>query len=755
MIASADRFTPLLARLRTGAWLSAALWALGAGLAVAGVLRLAGLPYASLAGAGAALAAGATLRLAGKAWRVDPPRLAAHLDRRFPELEESAALLLVEADDLPALARLQRARVAPRWATVTGAPGRWLPSLRPGLPLALGTLGLALFLSAPWWRAAFVDGPGRPVEDAARGAATADAPVPALLDITVRPPAYTGLAPYTVEDFDVTVPEGSEVSWALDWRGEGSLRLVLSDGAGVRFLPLEAGPEGAVQGATEVRRTSLYRLERFVGGAALPLPGVHTLSVTLDRPPRLRILEPAATEVEVPPAGPTTIAYRVEVEDDHGLGPVEVRASVAKGSGEGVKFRDEVFAFDHSDPLPSGRSFERTWRLPELGMEPGDEVYFFTVARDNRTPTPNESRSDTVVVRWLDEAPPAAVVEGLAIDVMPEAFMSQRQIIIETERLIADREALSDEALTTRARELGQAQADLKERYGQYLGDEFGEGGNPFALEAAEDEAGAAETHDDHDHEGHDHAGHGHDGDGADPIGESAPGPDTSGGAADLVARFAHEHGAADIGPITRRNPVGLMKRSLANMWEAELHLRLGDPETALPFEYEALKYLNLARQAERIYTRRLGFEPPPVTEERRLTGELDDIRSRERRQAARPDPDPHTLVRALYALLGAATPAQALDPDERELLRRAGRHFTALSQERPALIRHAATLERLAVLGRFETPDCADCLDTLRAATWTLLPPAEPGPDRGRRAPVDALGEAWLERLSAGEDGA
>lgn len=188
MNAPADRFAPLLARLRARAWLGAALWALGAGLAVAGVLRLAGLPHAGLAGAGAALAVGTTLRLVGRAWRVDPPRLAAHLDRRFPELEESAALLLVEADGLPTLARLQRARVAPRWAKVTEAPGRWLPSLRPGMPLALGALGLALFLAAPWWRGAFVDGPGRPAADATRAAATADAPGPALLGITVRPP---------------------------------------------------------------------------------------------------------------------------------------------------------------------------------------------------------------------------------------------------------------------------------------------------------------------------------------------------------------------------------------------------------------------------------------------------------------------------------------------------------------------------------------------------------------------------------------
>lgn len=61
-------------------------------------------------------------------------------------------------------------------------------------------------------------------------------------------------------------------------------------------------------------------------------------------------------------------------------------------------------------------------------------------------------------------------------------------------------------------------------------------------------------------------------------------------------------------------------------MWQAELHLMLSEPERALPFEQQALKLLNLARKAERIYVKRLGFEPPPVTEQRRYQGEQRDI---------------------------------------------------------------------------------------------------------------------------------
>ena len=77
-----------------------------------------------------------------------------------------------------------------------------------------------------------------------------------------------------------------------------------------------------------------------------------------------------------------------------------------------------------------------------------------------------------------------------------------------------------------------------------------------------------------------------------------------------------------------QQSPIALMKRSIGNMWQAERHLMLSEPLLALPYEKMALKFLKQAQRAERIYVKRLGFEPPPVSEQRRYTGELDDIES-------------------------------------------------------------------------------------------------------------------------------
>jgi hypothetical protein len=453
----------------------------------------------------------------------------------------------------------------------------------------------------------------------------------------------------------------------------------------------------------------------------------------------------------------------VRITDDFGLGEVQILASMGSGGGEGVKFRDQTLAFSEREARDENNGgqrtrrseiFRRDWNLVDLGMEPGDEVYFFVTALDNRQPEPNRARSRTVRVRWLDEETAVMEIAGLAIDVMPDYFKSQRQIIIETEQLIADREGLGTETFDATSRALAQAQGDLKLRYGQYLGDEA-EGGSAFEPPP---EAIGDESEEDHDgHEEEDEAGHAEERDAQAHLGHdhgaeaaAAADIDLSGGAQDLIARFLHDHGAAEIGPITSRNPVGLMKRSLSNMWQAEMHLHLSEPEKALPFEYEALKYFNLARQADRVYTRRLGFEPPPVSEERRLSGELDDILEYSRRETARPDPSDTRLFREAWQVLSTGL-GRAIGPDQRASLENLRLRLADLSQQRPALIRHAATVERLLLAGEFKLPDCEGCLDGLIETTWSLLPSAESEPSQGSRALDldDALGREFMDQVS------
>ena len=513
------------------------------------------------------------------------------------------------------------------------------------------------------------------------------------------------------DQLNLELPQGSQVDWSLSFAtNDGEFALQMSSDV---HIALTSGKYNRLHGGTVIDKTDLYRIIRTHAGEEETVGDIYSLTVKLDRAPDIRVIEPAVSSLEIPRNGPASFNSQVLVKDDYGVSDVEILASVAKGSGEGVKFRDEKIEFDQSIETDKGLVYQKLWDLKALGMEPGDEVYFTVTATDNRLPEANTGRSETLIVRWLDDNSTGLAAEGLAIDFIPEFFKSQRQIIIDTEQLIEDKPHLPIQAFKDSSYETGQAQADLKQKYGQYLGDEFGEGSGghinelPGTADQGEDEPG----HDD------DHGGE---------INNSNAGESLN-NMADIVRLFGHDHGDPEIGPITKRNPVALMKRAVNEMWQAEKHLLQAEPELALPFEYEAYKYLKLARQADRIYVKRLGFEPPPVSEERRLSGELDEIRSY-RLSAPEPVIDPgsdqwnQNLLKTIYHMLTSYSSEYALSENERESLSRLSLEFTNWSQQRAVLIRHAATLEKLSLAGQLKLDNCESCMQDLEQAIWSLI---------------------------------
>jgi hypothetical protein len=61
-------------------------------------------------------------------------------------------------------------------------------------------------------------------------------------------------------------------------------------------------------------------------------------------------------------------------------------------------------------------------------------------------------------------------------------------------------------------------------------------------------------------------------------------------------------------------------------MWDAELHLRMYEPEKSLPYQYKALALIQEIKNNARIYVHRIGFDPPPIKEEVRLTGKIEEV---------------------------------------------------------------------------------------------------------------------------------
>jgi len=651
----------------------------------------------------------AQLRLSAKWRNLSTDNFLQHLNRRFSDFEESAQLLAKQPSSLGPLQLLQRERAVAVYQKNLAQVERWQRPLHyRGAVAIVICCGLLFTLTDQLTSLAGRILPETLVTPAGIPGSSAS---PDLRNIAIRiqPPAYTGLATIETDQLDLELPQGSQVDWSLSFAAnDGEFGLKISPDLRIALIP---GSDNRLQGSAVIDKTGLYRIVRNPPGTDETVGDIHSLTVILDRAPDIRVLEPRVSSLEIPQQGPANFDSEVLVKDDYGVHEVEILASVAKGSGEGVKFRDEKIEFDQVVETGKGLLYKKHWDLESLGMEPGDEVYFTVTATDNRQPEANTGRSETLIVRWLDDDPVGLAAEGLAIDFIPEFFKSQRQIIIDTERLIEDKPHLAEQAFKDSAYETGQAQADLKQKYGQYLGDEFGEGQFDGQHETSDDSG------DSHEHGEDDHGGE---------INNSNSGQNLN-NMADIVRLFGHDHGDPEIGPITKRNPVALMKRAVNEMWQAEKHLMQAQPELALPFEYEAYKYLKLARQADRIYVKRLGFEPPPVSEERRLTGELDEIRSY-RLSTPQPVTDPgseqwnQSLLKSTYQLLTSHSAQYAFDESDRQLLSRLSIEFTNWSQQRAALIRHAATLEKLSLAGQLNLDNCESCLQDLEHAIWNLV---------------------------------
>src|SRR5690606_29251277 len=225
----------------------------------------------------------------------------------------------------------------------------------------------------------------------------------------------------------------------------------------------------------------------------------------------------------------------------------------------------------------------------KLGMEPGDELYFYVEAFDNRMPERNSARTETYFIEIIDTAELILSVEGgLGVDLMPEYFRSQRQIIIDSEKLLTERNKISVSEFNRRSNELGYDQKVLRLRYGQFLGEEF------------ENAIGSSDVPDhDHPDQGTDHEQsddedpvaqfrHDHDTDNEHNL---VPDPqhrhdDEEDESEDPWQAYKHMHDDPEEATFFTQSIRTKLKAALTEMCGAELHLRLVDPANSLPYQY-------------------------------------------------------------------------------------------------------------------------------------------------------------------------
>jgi hypothetical protein len=411
--------------------------------------------------------------------------------------------------------------------------------------------------------------------------------------------------------------------------------------------------------------------------------------------------------------------------DDHGVDSVAIVATVTKGQGEGVKFREQSIAFASRERREGrGLLLRQTLDLAALGLEPGDELYFHVLATDHRAPLPNLAKSETIFVTMVDTTrEPLGPGAGVTLNLPPDFFRSQRQLIIDTERLLADQPQLARAVFRARANDLGLDQGLLRLRYGQFMGDEF-EGGLV---------ASGREAHADPDD---------------DPVPEPVIDPITGVATIDPQAALLHDHDDPENATLLAPEVKARLRDAITAMWSAELQLRLAEPRRSLPFQRRALELLQEIRQDARSYVRRVGFDPPPLEpDRRRLAGDLSRIRVPQTSRTAGVTPS-HPELRAGLATVQRLRQGGAPRAGDADQLERTGQALGRLAVGDPVHLLEPLRALRLGITGlQAGGQECPACWPTVERGLWRALPEGE----RQANAPLGprpALAERYYRLL-------
>ncbi|MBV9986077.1 MAG: hypothetical protein JO301_00240 [Chitinophagaceae bacterium] len=525
-----------------------------------------------------------------------------HLDTNIAGLEESSSLLLQDEQQMNLLQKLQVRKIAeaidehPQPATI-----------RARLNAAAGFVAIAIILSVLLAWLAPASGVMGPFETANNPSLVHKPEIkPAGIDrlsLILTPPAYTGRKQRQQDRFNLSIEEGGHLFWNITTTpGVHSLQLLFNDGS---ILPLRSTDQQHWMAGKLIDKPGFYQVKLDT-----VLSELYQVEMIKDQQPVITVQSPKPNTL-IEPWMRSESQVKLALSDDYGIRQSFIAATVASGSGEAVKFKQQQLSFPGFAAGGTQYQLQKLIDLKALGMKRGDELYFYITASDNHG---QEKHSDMYIVRIEDTAQLMSV-EGLAsgLDIKPEFFRSQRQIIIETEQLLREKDTISVSEFNRRSNNLGIDQKLLRLRYSKFLGEEESEG--------AHDDAGGFTSAEDFNN------------------------------AEKILDEVTHKHDIAEDASFFDPQTKKQLKATLSEMWKSELQLRVMKPKEALPFEYTALRLLKDLQQQSRVYVAKTGVKTAPLKPEKRLTGELDKIDAPVLQQDYQPDNSSLAIRKALGAL--------------------------------------------------------------------------------------------------------
>lgn len=519
----------------------------------------------------------ATIVLVKQRWQVSNTTVTNYLNQEYAALEDSSALLLKDSDALNILEQLQVQKISKQIETLDVKSPYSKALYRTGviaLVALIVTFGLSKIAKQSYRNIGAIN---------LQPSAKIEVILPTIdkFTVNIQPPSYTNLPIRKQGSFNMQVPVGSKALWQITTNIKvASITITFNDSLMVLMQPSDAS-HTAWQLAKTITQSGFYQLN--IDGKLSDLYQIETIKDAL---PIIAVSSPKPNTI-IDFGQPTKVPLNLTITDDYGIEDAFVNATIASGSGEGVKFKEQKIAFATS--FKTGQSqynIGQILDLKKLAMQPGDELYFYIKAIDNNQ---QESRSDIFIVT-LPDTTQLMSLEGVAnnVNFKPEFFRSERQIIIDAEQLLRDKDTISLESFKNRSNNLGVDQKLLRLRYGKYLGEE--------------DESNQGI--------------------------EDVEGLDTAefGDGAAMMDAITDKHDNAEDATFLDADTKKRLKAVLNEMWSAELQLRIFKPQDALPFAYKALRLLKDLQQSSRVYVAKTSLKTTPLKPEKRLTADLSKI---------------------------------------------------------------------------------------------------------------------------------
>lgn len=629
------------------------------------------------------------LVLIKRPWRLTLEKTSSYIDQKFIGVEYSTGLLLLPIDKLSNMAILQRYKIS-------HILKENIHAIKPAVDIKKAVVTLLCFsllsflsyqLSLNEFFESSTNNTGKPQLITFQPLdSTPTKPSPPAIKsqkLTIYHPGYTKLSPTVTSNMNIKALEGSKLTWEVQFD-------TMIQGAYMEISENEYPMAKLEKGYSKqmlLTESGFYNFKFKDTDDASYISDLYAMEVINDESPTIEI-QGLKQFTSFNFSQPKVLYFKAELSDDYGVEDSYIIATVTKGEGESVKFREERLTFDSK--LASGSKKQQLSKkidLDQMKMEPGDELYFYIVAMDTKRPKVNISRSETYFAVIKDTLTGQFAVAGtMGADLMPDYFRSQRQLIIDTEKLIADQNKISKEKFNFTSNELGFDQKALRLKYGEFMGDEtVGIGPTPEEVKAEETVTDpdllSAYTHD-------------HDGDNEHNLVDHDHSEENDEKSTDPLESYLHNHDDPEESTLFTASLKSMLRQAMAEMWDAELFLRLYTPEKSLPYQYRALKLIQDIKNSARIYVHRIGFDPPPIKEDKRLSGDIDkvnDYNKLEHLEQPEEFPFMKKSVERLERLIGSGS---ILTLKDRELFVKAGNELASLAIQEPG--KHLNTLQQL-----------------------------------------------------------